>query len=430
MRAAPIALAGVIGGMDSAIGASDHAHRAGERQIPGGIVRKTSSAIKLRTDASMRFEKSQDPANTVRGLARAIEIAARSFAGHPHRGRRGRLRARRSPAPPPIELPLDWLARKLGRAIAADEVRDILERLEFGVSEPQPGRLLGDGAFLARHQGHLDARTIWWKKSAAWSATIPSRPHAPLVAASVPPANPEREFQHEARDLFVDLGFTEVYNYSFIGEEAARAFGLDPAAHVRVANPIASDQALMRASLLPGIWKNIAGEHQAQGAFRLFEIGLEIHKRAAGLAGRNPAPGGGDLRAARRWRGGPVRIEARRRVPDAGRAGDARRGASLTSIRRARRKSNGAASAVGRLFELHPSLVESGRAAVLDLDLRAVRELRAAGAGEVHAGAPLSFERVRSLGDLRAARTCRASCNRASLRPPVRCSNRCEFVRQ
>ncbi len=37
-------------------------------------VRKTSSALKLRTDASMRFEKSQDPANTVRGLARAVEL--------------------------------------------------------------------------------------------------------------------------------------------------------------------------------------------------------------------------------------------------------------------------------------------------------------------------------------------------------------------
>jgi phenylalanyl-tRNA synthetase beta chain len=37
-------------------------------------VRKTSVAIKLRTDASMRYEKAQDPANTVRGLARAIEL--------------------------------------------------------------------------------------------------------------------------------------------------------------------------------------------------------------------------------------------------------------------------------------------------------------------------------------------------------------------
>ena len=35
---------------------------------------ETSVALKLRTDASMRFEKSQDPTNTVRGLARAVEL--------------------------------------------------------------------------------------------------------------------------------------------------------------------------------------------------------------------------------------------------------------------------------------------------------------------------------------------------------------------
>jgi len=35
---------------------------------------------------------------------------------------------------------------------------------------------------------------------------------------------------------------------------------------------------------------------------------------------------------------------------------------------------------VGRMFELHPSLVETGRAAVLDLDLRAIQALGPAGA--------------------------------------------------
>ena len=83
------------------------------------------------------------------------------------------------------------------------------------------------------------------------------------------------------RDIVVDQGFTEVYNYSFLSEEAVRAFGFDPAAHVRVANPIASDQALMRTSLLPGIWKNIPENAKHRESFRLFEIGLEIHTRPA-----------------------------------------------------------------------------------------------------------------------------------------------------
>ena len=41
--------------------------------------------------------------------------------------------------PAPIELPLDWMARKLGRGVDPAEVRDILHRLQFGVTEPRPG---------------------------------------------------------------------------------------------------------------------------------------------------------------------------------------------------------------------------------------------------------------------------------------------------
>ena len=77
-----IGLAGVMGGMESSIGKAHYAYCAGERHLPGvPPCARTSSAIKLRTDASMRFEKSQDPANTVRGLARAIEILRESSPG-------------------------------------------------------------------------------------------------------------------------------------------------------------------------------------------------------------------------------------------------------------------------------------------------------------------------------------------------------------
>ena len=113
-------------------------------------------------------------------------------------------------------------------------------------------------------------------------------PAAPLVPASVPPGNPSRRFQHDVRNLFVDNGFTEVYNYSFLSEESVRAFGFDPAAHIRVTNPIASDQELMRASLLPGVWRNVTENAKHRESFRLFEIGLEIHRRESGLPNEIP----------------------------------------------------------------------------------------------------------------------------------------------
>jgi phenylalanyl-tRNA synthetase beta chain len=378
-----IGLAGVMGGLDSSIGPNTRRVVLESATFQAASIRKTSSGIKLRTDASMRFEKSQDPANTVRGIARAIELLQEVSPGIRSVG--GVADARKAiPPPDPIDLPLEWLERKLGRGIAADQVRGILERLEFGVTDPKPGvfRVTVPSWRATKDISIKDDLVEEVGRMVGYDSIAPQ---APLVAASVPPANPEREFQHAARDLFVDLGFTEAYNYSFIGEETARAFGLDPAAHVRVTNPIASDQALMRTSLLPGVWKNIGENSKHKDAFRLFEIGIEIHQREAGLPDEVP-----HLAAAiyeRHGDGSAGLFEAKRAaeclmpgaetIPARAEAVPAEVAPYEHPARAANILWKGAR--VGRLFELHPSLIEAGRAALLDLDLRLIRALASAG---------------------------------------------------
>jgi phenylalanyl-tRNA synthetase beta chain len=370
-----IALGGVIGGLDSAIGDKTKCVVLESANFQASSIRKTSSAVKLRTDASMRFEKAQDPANTVRALARAIELLQELSPGIQLVGGLADQK-REIAAPAPIELPLDWLQRKLGRAIAPSEVRELLERLEFGVFEPKPG------VFSVAVPSWRATKDITIKDDLVEEVgrmvgydSIP--PAAPLVPATVPPQNAGRTFQHEARNIFVDEGFTEIYNYSFLSEESVRAFGFDPAGHLRVTNPIASDQALMRASLVPGLWKNIAENRKHRENFRIFEIGLEIHKRAGGLPDEVPR-----LAAAiydRHGDGVAGLLEIKR-------AAECLMPGAQVCPSEARPFEHPARAAdvlwrgekAGRLFELHPSLVEDGRAAVLDLDLAVVERLASA----------------------------------------------------
>jgi phenylalanyl-tRNA synthetase beta chain len=369
-----IALAGVIGGLDSAIGPKTRRVVLESANFHPASIRKTSSAIKLRTDASMRFEKAQDPANTVRGIARAIEILREVCPGIRVVG--GVADARREiDAPPPIDLPLEWLQRKLGRAIAPSEVRTILERLEFGVSEPRPG-VFSVTVPSWRATKDVSMKDDLVEEVGRMVGYDSITPRAPLTPATVPPANPTRKFQHEVRNIFVDEGFTEVYNYSFLSEDTVRAFEFDPAAHVRVLNPIASDQALMRTSLLPGIWRNIVENAKHRDSFRLFEIGLEIHKPYEGLPDEVP-----HLVAALYDRAGDgtaglleVKRAAECLLPGAAVQSD-----EAAPYEHPARAANvmWKGERVGRLSELHPRLVETGRAAVLDLDLRVIERLSA-----------------------------------------------------
>ena len=136
----PMAIAGVIGGMGSCVTASTRRIVLESANFHPASVRKTSSRLKVRTDASMRFEKSQDPHNTVRGLARAVDLLKLVSPGiRPVGGLADAGGA--PPTAPVIELDVAWLARKLGRATEAAEIRTILEALGFGVSGAQPGVL-------------------------------------------------------------------------------------------------------------------------------------------------------------------------------------------------------------------------------------------------------------------------------------------------
>jgi phenylalanyl-tRNA synthetase beta chain len=371
--AGAIALGGVIGGNDSAIGPWTRRVVLESANFQASSIRKTSSAIKLRTDASMRFEKAQDPRNTVRGLARAVELlgeicpSARLVGGVADQ-------KRELPAPPVIELPLGWLEGKLGRKIEGAEVRRILESLAFGVAMAKPG-VFSVTVPSWRATKDIAIKDDLVEEVGRMVGYDSITPQAPLVPSRVPPGNPARRFAHEVRDIFVDNGYTEVYNYSFLSEEAVRAFGFDPAEHVRVANPIASDQALLRQSLLPALWQNIVENAKHRETFRIFEIGLEIHRTQPGRLPQEVP----HLVAAfyAREGDGAAGLSEIKRIAECLLPGAEARPAESRGFEHPARAATVTwkGQTMGRFFELHPSLIKTGRAAVLDLDLEQIEPL-------------------------------------------------------
>ncbi len=373
-----IALAGVIGGGGSAISETTTRIVLESACFNAISVRKTSSKLKLRTDASMRFEKSQDPVNTVRGLKRALALLEEVSPGIRLVG--GVADAwHRTPEPPPIELALDWLHRKLGCAVPANEVRAILESLEFQVEQITPRMFsVRVPSWRATKDVTIQDDLLEEVGRMIGYDTIPLQ--APLSPARVPPPNPERDFHHRVREMAAAQGFTEVYNYSFVSEEQARAFGLEPAGHVQVTNPIVSDQNFLRASLLPGIWKNIRDNAKNFDSFRLFEIGREIHPDrevqhlVAAIYAKDDGPNAGKAGLLELKRLAECLLPGVTVRPRAARSYEhPKRSAHLLFDSRPQ---SGAHWEVGRLFEFHPKMIETGRAAVLDLNLSKIFDIK------------------------------------------------------
>jgi phenylalanyl-tRNA synthetase beta chain len=364
-----IALAGVIGGKHSAIGPDTKRIVLESANFHAATIRKTSSRLKVRTDASMRFEKSQDPENTLRAIARGIELLQQVCPGIQVAGGAADARAEAKPLTV-ISLQLDWLSRKLGREVPKSEVILILQYLAFRVEDEGESLRVTVPTWRATKDISIPDDLVEEIGRIIGYASIP--PAAPLMPVAPPPINEERRYHNRLRTIATQQGFTEVYNYSFISEAQAAKLEISVEAHVKVLNPIASDQSLMRTTLLHGILKNFEDNRKHFASFRFFEIGKEIHKQATGLpkqvshlaAGMYGENGLAELTRLAECLCGPVKIQ-----PDA----------TVRSFEHPLRAANvlSGDTVIGRLFEFHPDWCE-GRASVLDISLEATSKLQKA----------------------------------------------------
>ena len=366
-----VSIAGVIGGRDSAITNASTRVVFESANWKASSIRKTSSALKIRTDASMRFEKAQDPANTVRALARAIEVMKQVC---PEARLAGRMTDdyQRLPKPQQIRLDLEVVDRKLGRAVPAQEVAALLTRLAFEVVEAGP-RVFQVTTPSWRATKDVDVSDDLVEEVGRMIGYDTITPTPPLVGCIVPADNPQRMWHRELQSLLTARGYTEVYNYSFLSDAQAERFHLPAADLVRVLNPIASDQKLLRSSLIPGIFANVELNLKHFPSFRLFEIGREIHNRGDALPSEithlTAAVYGNDQGL----------FELKRIVESI--ALDARVEPTTETLayEHPARVSDVYAgeSRIGRLFEAHPTMLAgTGRAAIVDLDLDRILELR------------------------------------------------------
>lgn len=371
----PVGIAGVIGGGPSAINEETTTILLESANFHAASIRKTSTKLKLRTDASMRFEKSQDPVNTVRALARAKALLEQVSPGIRLVGGLADL-YHPLPELAPISFDLSWMRRKLGKPdLTAAEVAGILTSIAFGVTEVDGHFTVTVPSWRATKDVSLKDDLVEEVGRMIGYANL--TPVPPLVPSVVPPLPPERTYLRGLRQLLTAQGYTEVYNYSFVNEAQAAELGLPIEDHVRVVNPIAQGQELLRTSLLPNIKRNINDNAREYETFRLFEIGKEIHARSRELPEEIPhlaavsfekhGDGVANLFELKRLAGTIVPGCAVQ--PVEGRPFEHPFRSAEVVLRN---------EPIGRLFEFHPSLVETGRAAVLDLDLTKVQALRTA----------------------------------------------------
>ena len=273
-RKKPIAVAGVMGGAGSEISKDTTAIILEAANFEHIQVRKTSQKLGLRTEASIRFEKALDPNLCETALARTIELIKKIC---PKAKIISQLVDEKKFDPAkigmkPIELDLVKLNKFIGEEIEKKKVIKILNNLGFKIKD---------------NNDKLEVIVPTWR--ATGDISIPEdlmeevvriygydnlKPKMPKVVMKAPEFNERRWLEREAKKILsLGAGLTEVYNYSFVGEELLRKLKTDSADYVRLANPITSQHTLLRQSLVPTMLKNIKSNQAQHDNIKIFEIG-------------------------------------------------------------------------------------------------------------------------------------------------------------
>lgn len=265
----PLAMAGVMGGENSGVNENTQTIFLESAFFTPLAIAGQARSYGLHTDASHRFERGVDPLLTPVAVERATQLLIEVCGGQA-----GPVVETQSadhmPAERAILLRSARLEKALSKALASDDVTDILQRLGLDVSVQDAGWAVTAPSW--RFDLAIEEDLIEEVARIHGYNNLPvRRPAARLALRSSDEATLT---QARLRRQMVARGFQEAITYSFVAPELQAAM-LPDAVSPALANPISADLSVMRASLFPGLVR--AMEHnlnRQQTRVRLFETGL------------------------------------------------------------------------------------------------------------------------------------------------------------
>ncbi|MCF7812594.1 phenylalanine--tRNA ligase subunit beta [Candidatus Gracilibacteria bacterium] len=231
-------------------------------------IRRTSTRLGLRSDSSLRYEKSLDPEICERALLSAVEYIQQCCPD----ARIKSLLTDQYPAPyhqTNILLNPQHVRNHSGLDISDQEIIEKLESIAFQVSKKKDMLQVDIPSFRATKDIAIAEDLIEEVVRLYGFEHIPSQ----LPSLPVEPAhkNHLRKLEWEIRDFFADQGFLEIYNYSFVDQNDAE--WSEEKEYVTVENPLSSEHSQLRKNLISNSITNIESELRTHTSLKLFEIG-------------------------------------------------------------------------------------------------------------------------------------------------------------
>lgn len=269
----PIAMAGIMGGMNSAVGDQTKDVFLECAFFSQLAVAGKARAYGMHTDASHRYERGVDYQLQKTAMERATQLLLDICGGEagPITEAIGKL-----PEPVVVDLKYSSISGLLGIEMEQAEIKDILARLGFE-SMSDDGEVLRVSVPSYRFDVSIEADLI---EELARIYGYNNLPQTGGLGSQSLNSKPETHIEiGRIRQQLVALGYQEVITYSFIEPSLANTLFPEQVG-VALQNPISADMAVMRSSILPGLISTLKyNENRQLERVRIFESGLVFQQK-------------------------------------------------------------------------------------------------------------------------------------------------------
>ena len=275
----PVCVAGVMGGANSEIVGDTAMVLFESANFKGVSVRRTASALGMRTDASSRYEKGLDMMNTIKAVERACELVEMLGCGEVVDGVMDVVAKEK--APTVVKLEPDKINALLGTELSEDLMREILVSLGFILN--------GDDIYVPSWRGDVEHYSDIAEEVARFYGynKIPCT----LMRGETTRGgfSEQQRFDRAIGGAVRALGYDEIITYSFISPTYYDKIRMPKDSSLRnslkILNPLGEDTSIMRTTILPSMLEIIARNHSYRNkSARLYELGKIYLPREDGLA--------------------------------------------------------------------------------------------------------------------------------------------------
>lgn len=291
----PVALAGIMGGKDSAVSAKTEEVFFEIANFDPATIRRSRVRHGLSTDAAYLFEHGTDPSWPLKLRGEVIAHFTDLF-GAEYQGGVSVFAAGASKEKE-IVFPFARIEGLLGVAVPEEKAFSILRSLSIGAEIR--GRKLHATAPSFRPDLRNEADIVEEiGRVYGYEHIVPSAPRLPVVSRE---KNTDASLERGLKEYLACAGFDEIMTYSFYGKDLLGKGGVPEDVHLTLENPMNPDQTYLRAKLLPSVLDKAIENMSRTDSFRIFEFGRvysheggsvrEEKRIASALSMKESAPG-------------------------------------------------------------------------------------------------------------------------------------------